>query len=100
VPPCFDFLTEGDLLSDKGIPWAYYSATNRQNGYLWSAYDAIRRYRTNEEVWQRRIFPVDGLPADIRAGRLPPVTWVTPRFEVSSTRSTASAMGRTGRRRS
>jgi phospholipase C len=83
VPPCFDFLTEGDLLSDKGIPWSYYSATNRQNGYLWSAYDAIQRYRTNEEVWQRHIFPVDELPADIRAGRLPPVTWVTPRFEVS-----------------
>jgi phospholipase C len=83
VPPCFDFLTEGDLLSDKGIPWAYYSATNRQNGYLWSAYDAIRRYRTNQDVWHRHIFPVDDLPADIRAGRLPPVTWVTPRFEVS-----------------
>ena len=37
----------------------------------------------NQDVWQRHIFPVDDLPADIGAGRLPPVTWVTPRFEVS-----------------
>jgi phospholipase C len=83
VPPCFDFLTEGDLLRRKGIPWAYYSATNRQNGYLWSAYDAIRRYRTNPTVWKQHMFPVDDLPADINAGRLPPVTWVTPTFELS-----------------
>jgi phospholipase C len=83
VPPCFDFLTEGDLLGRKGIPWAYYSATNRQNGYLWSAYDAIRRYRTNPAVWKQHMFPVDDLPADINAGRLPPVTWVTPTFELS-----------------
>src|SRR2546427_2469954 len=27
--------------------------------------------------------PVDGLVADIRANRLPPVTWVTPRFQLS-----------------
>lgn len=83
VPPCFDFLTEGDLLRRKGIPWAYYSATDEQNGYLWSAYDAIRRYRTDPREWQRHIFPVDDLTSDIRAGRLPPVTWVTPTFETS-----------------
>ena len=30
VPPCFDFQTEGDLLSNaRGIPWAYYAATER-----------------------------------------------------------------------
>jgi phospholipase C len=83
VAPCFDFLTEGDLLRREGVPWAYYSATNEQNGYLWSAYDAIRRYRTDPQAWQRHIFPVDDLPSDIRAGRLPPVTWVTPTFEAS-----------------
>jgi len=83
VPPCFDFLTEGDLLLRAGIPWAYYSATNMQNGYLWSAYDAVRHIRQDEHLWQSHVFPVDGLVQDIRDGRLPPVTWVTPRFELS-----------------
>ncbi len=83
VPPCFDFLTEGDLLTEARVPWAYYSATQYQNGYLWSAYDAVRHIREDPKVWQAHMFPVDGLIRDIKADRLPPVTWVTPRFEVS-----------------
>jgi phospholipase C len=83
VPPCFDFLTEGDLLTEAGIPWTYYSATNMQNGYLWSAYDAVRHIREDPEVWQSHIFPVDDFVKDVEAGRLAPVTWVTPRFELS-----------------
>ena len=83
VPPCFDFLTEADLLMRAGIPWAYYSATNMQNGYLWSAYDAVRHIREDEALWQTHVFPVDNVVRDIRDGLLPPVTWVTPRFELS-----------------
>jgi len=83
VPPCFDFLTEADLLMEAGIPWAYYSATNMQNGYLWSAYDAIRHIREDEEIWQNHVFPVDDFIEHVESGLLPPVTWVTPRFELS-----------------
>ncbi len=83
VPPCFDFLTEGDLLTGAGIPWTYYSATNMQNGYLWSAYDAVRHIRENPKVWQSHIFPVDDFVEHVEAGILAPVTWVTPRFELS-----------------
>jgi len=83
VPPCFDLRTEGDLLSEAGITWAYYAATDRQNGYVWSAYNAVRRYRHDPGLWSRRVFPVDDLIGDIRAGRLPAVTWITPRFELS-----------------
>ncbi len=83
VSPCFDFLTEGDLLTEAGIPWAYYAATQWQNGYIWSAYDAVRHIREDEEVWQSHIFPVDGFVQQAGDGLLPPVTWVTPRFEVS-----------------
>ena len=83
VFPCFDFETVGDLLDEQGIPWAFYSATERQNGYLWSAYSAIEQVRSDPKVWRRRVFPVDELLHDIRDGLLPPVTWVTPRFEVS-----------------
>jgi phospholipase C len=83
VRPCFDFLTLGDLLNRKGVPWAYYAAREDQRGYIWSAYAAIRRYRMHPERWQQHMFPVDNVIADIRANKLPPVTWITPRFELS-----------------
>jgi phospholipase C len=82
VPPCFDFLTEGDLLSRARIPWAYYAARPGQLGYIWSAYAAVRHIRETG-AWQRHVFPVDQLTEDIEGGRLPPVTWVTPRFQLS-----------------
>lgn len=83
VDPCFDFLTEGDLLNRAGIPWAYYAATNTQIGYIWSAYAAIERYRSDPELWGRHIRPVDDVLRDIEEDRLPPVTWITPRFQLS-----------------
>jgi phospholipase C len=83
VSPCFDFTTLGDELSSKSIPWVYYSARPRQKGYIWSAYAAVRHYRDNRSLWLRHIFPVDNLLSDINDGRLPPVTWVTPRFALS-----------------
>jgi phospholipase C len=83
VPPCFDFETEGDLLNDAGIPWSYYAASEQQKGYIWSAFSAIRRYRLNPKRWQAHIQPVDRVVKDIGDGLLPPVTWITPRFEVS-----------------
>ena len=83
IDPCFDFLTEGDLLRRKGIPWAFYGATNTQYGYIWSSYSAIRRYREHPGRWARFIRPVDRLIEDIDHDRLPPVSWVTPRGEES-----------------
>jgi phospholipase C len=83
VHPCFDFETEGDLLNEAGIPWAYYAATNTQLGYIWSAYAAIDRYRNDPELWATHMRPVDDVVRDIDANRLPPVTWVTPRFQLS-----------------
>ncbi|MBI3648722.1 MAG: hypothetical protein HY240_08240 [Actinobacteria bacterium] len=83
VPPCFDFTTEGDLLSAAGVPWAYYAATNTENGYIWSAYSAIGRYRNDPTLWNQHIFPVDRVVPDIRRGLLPPVTWITPTHDLS-----------------
>jgi len=83
VDPCFDFATEGDLLRKKDIPWAYYSATNTQLGYIWSAYSAIGRYRDNQALWTKYMRPVDDVVRDIKADRLPAVTWITPRFQLS-----------------
>jgi phospholipase C len=83
VSPCFDFKTEGDLLNAKHIPWSYYAATNAQLGYIWSAYSAIDRYRNNASLWAKHIRPVDDVVRDIQADRLPPVSWITPRFQLS-----------------
>jgi phospholipase C len=83
VPPCFDFLTEGDLLTEAHIPWAYYAATQYQNGYIWSAYSAIRHIRKDPTIWQEHVFPVDSFAEQAKEGLLPPVTWVAPRFELS-----------------
>ena len=82
VQPCFDFPTEGDLLSRAGIDWAYYAAEPDQLGYIWSAYSAIRHIRETTE-WHRHVLPVDDVLHDIRRDRLPPVTWIAPRYEVS-----------------
>jgi phospholipase C len=81
--PCFDIETAGDLLDRKSIPWASYSATPYQNGYIWNAYSAISHVRGDPERWAQHVFPVDDLVRHIHEDRLPPVTWVTPRFEVS-----------------
>ena len=81
--PCFDIPTEGDVLNRAHVPWAYYAATERQRGYIWSAYSAIDRYRNDPARWAKYIRPVDSLLGDIAANELPPVTWVTPRFELS-----------------
>jgi phospholipase C len=83
VSPCFDFTTLGDLLSKQSIPWAYYAARPKQKGYIWSAFAAVRHIREDPAQWHRHVFPVDTLLPDIRDGRLPPVTWVTPRFALS-----------------
>ena len=82
VQPCFGFQTEGDLLNDAGIDWAYYAADPDQLGYIWSAYSAIGHIR-NTRQWRDHVLPVDRVIADIGKDRLPPVTWIAPRYEVS-----------------
>jgi phospholipase C len=82
VKPCFDFPTLGDRLNAAGTGWSFYSATPVQKGYLWSAYDAVNHIR-NSSQWSQHIRHVDNLVGDIKAGKLPAVTWVTPRFEDS-----------------
>jgi phospholipase C len=82
VQPCFEFQTEGDLLNNAGIDWAYYAADPDQLGYIWSAYSAIGHIR-NTPQWQDHVLPVDHVISDIQKDRLPPVTWIAPRYEVS-----------------
>ena len=98
VPPCFDFLTEGDLLN-RARSWAYYAASRDQKGYIWSAYAAMRRYRMHEERWQRHVFSVDDVVNDIREACCRRSRGSRPSSSCPSTPSTTSATARTGPRR-
>jgi phospholipase C len=82
LPPCFDFMTEADLLSKAGLGWSYYAATNVQDGHIWSAFDAVHHIRYSTD-WVRHVLPVDDFMQDASLGKLPAVTWVTPRYSVS-----------------
>ena len=65
------------------MSWAFYAAQPGQSGYFWNALNGIEGV-FHTDLWRpERIRSVDRLPEDIRAGRLPSVTWVTPRFELS-----------------
>ena len=80
---CFTFRTVPEQLEEAGVGWAYYSASPGQSGYFWNALNGIEGV-FHTDLWRpERIRAVDRLPQDIRAGRLPAVTWVTPRFELS-----------------
>ena len=75
--------TVGHQLSKRDIDWAYYSADPYQAGYIWQAYSSIEDIFHDDELWERHIWPVDDIMRDIEAEALPPVTWITPRFQLS-----------------
>jgi len=80
---CFAFKTVGEQLTEAGIDWAYYAAVPGQAGYFWNAYNGVAGV-FHADLWHEHCtHSVDHLIKDIQAGTLPPVTWVTPRFELS-----------------
>jgi phospholipase C len=80
--PCFRFDTQGEQLTRRNIDWAFYSANERTTGYFWNAYASIERV-FHTDLWTDHIRDVASIVPDIAAGRLPSVTWVTPRYEES-----------------
>jgi phospholipase C len=79
---CFDFPTVPQQLSQAGVSWAYYSAVPGEPGYFWNALNGIGPI-FHTDVFHEHTRPVDRVIKDIEANRLPAVTWVTPRFELS-----------------
>ncbi len=80
--PCFTFDTQGQQLYRKQVDWAFYSADDTEDGYIWNAYSAVDWVR-NTHLWDEHVRDVDDLVGDVKANRLPAVTWVTPRYEFS-----------------
>jgi phospholipase C len=79
---CFDFPTVPQQLSGAGVSWAYYAAMPWQPGYFWNALNGIGPI-FHTDLFHQHTRPVDRLIPDIQANRLPAVTWVTPRFQLS-----------------
>ena len=89
--PCYPaygsspYATMRDLLDAKSVSWKFYAnqvypAGNRQAGGsgIWSAFDAIYAVRHGSEWGTKVVWPDTKIFNDIRRGRLPAVSWITP----------------------
>jgi phospholipase C len=79
---CFEFPTVGEQLTEAGIDWAFYSAVPGQPGYFWNAYNGVGNV-FHSDLWNEHVRSVETIVDDIHAGKLPAVTWITPRFQLS-----------------
>ena len=79
---CFDFRTVGEQLTHRGVDWTFYSAAPGTPGYFWNAYNGVGQV-FHTDLWQEHTRDVETVIDDARGGKLPAVTWVTPRFELS-----------------
>jgi phospholipase C len=101
---CFGTLTPSSYptlaseLEAAGFDWRYYAVAAGQNGYFWSAFDAINAVRNGPE-WtgganQKVINPPTQVIADAQSGNLPVgVTWVAPSLTNSDHSSSVSGTG-------
>ncbi|HTW49813.1 MAG TPA: alkaline phosphatase family protein [Acidobacteriaceae bacterium] len=83
--PCFDYETMADLLDAAGITWRYYAPGPNQgnDGYIWSAYDAIKHIRYGPDWTKDVVTPDTQILTDVPAGKLAQVTWVVPALKYS-----------------
>ncbi|MBV9333756.1 MAG: hypothetical protein JO146_07090 [Candidatus Eremiobacteraeota bacterium] len=83
--PCFDYATIADLLDAQGVAWQYYvdpylGPHQDFSGAVWNGFDAIRKVRYGRD-WSANVsMPNTNFFADLKAGRLPNVSWVIPSF--------------------
>ncbi len=78
---CWNPPTLGDELDDAGISWAYYaSAIGKDEGSIWSAYQAIKHVYDGPDWTKDVISPQQRFFTDVAKGKLRSVSWVTPTF--------------------
>ena len=78
VFPCFDYTTLADEMDAKNVSWRYYAPSYGTNGYVWSAFDAVRQIRFGSDWTSKVISPETTVLTDVSAGTLASVTWVVP----------------------
>jgi phospholipase C len=89
VRPCFDWATIADLLDAKNVSWLDYVESGGTiaggphgafdfSGGVWNGFGAIRKIYHGPD-WQRNItFDNRQIFSDLKAGKLPAVSWVIP----------------------
>jgi phospholipase C len=84
IHPCFDDQTLGDELDTAKLSWRFYTSTvPGGDGHLWSAYSAIRHIYYGSD-WKEDIkTPQTVFFGDVKKGKLPVVSWITPTCENS-----------------
>ncbi len=77
VYPCFNNMTEGDLLDAAGISWKNYAPAQGTSGYDWNTYAASNQIR-NSSLWAEHVVPFANFATDAQNGNLPAVSWLIP----------------------
>jgi phospholipase C len=73
--PCFNMQTIVDRMQQRHVSWKYYSPPAFQSGYIWNSLDAIRHVRYSP-LWKTNIRRDTQFISDVKAGRLPAVSWL------------------------
>jgi phospholipase C len=80
--PCFDIPTMADTMQKVHVTWKYYAPGAFHSGYIWSAFDAIRHIRYSK-LWKTNVPSDTSFVKDVKAGRLPSVSWLVTSEQLS-----------------
>jgi hypothetical protein len=73
--PCFTLPTMADTFQKHNVSWKYYAPGQYKSGYIWSAFDAVKGVR-NSSLWKTNVQSSSQFVSDVKAGKLPQVSWV------------------------
>jgi phospholipase C len=91
--PCFDFQTLGDSLNNaNNVGWLSYAPSEGEDGYIWSAFDAVNHVR-NSAMWKQHVVPWAQFQTDAQNGTLPAVSWVVTSGKTSEHPPASSCLG-------
>jgi acid phosphatase len=85
IYPCYDFPTLGDSLTNAGRTWKMYGLAEAKgiDYRYWTIFAAIRHIRESPDFSKLVVDVNTQLMADITAGTLPDMAWITPPQAVS-----------------
>jgi phospholipase C len=91
---CFNYTTIADLLEAKGLTWrAYGQQADTKGGGNWSPFQVVEHIWRSPNAMTNIIFPETKFLADVPAGKLANVTWITPDFANSDHAGVGSPNG-------
>jgi phospholipase C len=90
--PCVDVTTLSDVMDTAGVSWKFYAAEPPDNGYKYSSMNVINHIR-NSPTWKTNVLPITQLITDIKANKLPKMTWVSPPAYASEHPSNSVCVG-------